>query len=68
MIVLVKFAIGINLDVGSFTSAESITESLMVLPKETVMYSGHGERTTIGYNEEENNLSSGDSVGAAKRR
>jgi hypothetical protein len=39
----------------------------MVLPKDTVMYPGHGEQTTIGYEEEENIFISGDSMAAGKR-
>jgi len=34
---------------------QNIREKLLVLPNETIVYSGHGEPTTIGY-EKENNM------------
>jgi glyoxylase-like metal-dependent hydrolase (beta-lactamase superfamily II) len=46
---------------------ESIRKNLMTLPHDTVIYPGHGEKTTIEYEEKENIFISGDSMAAEKR-
>jgi glyoxylase-like metal-dependent hydrolase (beta-lactamase superfamily II) len=40
---------------------------IKVKAKDTVIYPGHGDQTTIGYEEEENIFISGDSMAAGKR-
>lgn len=42
---------------GDFeTLIESIVKKLMVLPEDTIVYPGHGERSTIGYEKKNNSF------------
>jgi hydroxyacylglutathione hydrolase len=54
--VLFRKSIGrTDLPGGNFeTLARSITEKLFVLPDEVIVYSGHGDPTTIGYEKKHN--------------
>lgn len=54
--VLFKGSIGrTDLQAGDYAQLiKGITEKLLILPNQTVVYSGHGETTTIGFERENN--------------